>query len=234
MNYHQYKPIASDMTSTNIFQRIHPLTRILIGGALATIVFFVLRRTERANLILFMCAWCVFSFTYLLMSWIIVFSRRIEDIKKIARLNDSSEWFVFFLTLASSFTSLVIVLLLVVNPDPHRSAMLFVPLSILSIMLSWLMVHTILLFHYAHEYYDDDPAGINEERGGLEFPGDTRPNYLDFAYYSFVIGMTFQVSDVQITSPKLRKLALVHGLIAFGLNTFVLALTINLVAGLSK
>ena len=70
----------------------------------------------------------------------------------------------------------------------------------------------------------------------VEFTEDEReidPDYLDFAYYSFVIGMTFQVSDVQITSRKFRKLALLHGLIAFGLNTFVVALTINLVAGLS-
>ncbi|MBA4168612.1 MAG: DUF1345 domain-containing protein [Chitinophagaceae bacterium] len=219
---------------TDIFQRIHPITRLIIGIVLAAVVFFILRKEGRNNLVVCMCAWCVFSFTYLLISWIIIFSRGIEDIRKISRVNDGSQLIVALLILASSFASLIIVMLLVVYPDPHGQKMIVVPLSILAIILSWIMVHTVLLFHYAHEYYDDDAGGVNPEEGGLLFPGDIKPDYLDFAYYSFVIGMTFQVSDIQITSKKLRKLALLHGLIAFGLNTFVVALTINLIAGLRK
>jgi uncharacterized membrane protein len=221
-------------TIRNFFQRIHPVTRMIIGAVLGLMVFLFLKKEGRNILVVSICAWCVFALTYLVISWIIVFSRRIEDIKKIARVNDGSQLVVAFLILVSSFSSLVIVMLLVAYPDPNRQKMIVVPLSILAIVFSWLMVHTVLLFHYAHEYYDDDPEGIDPEEGGLEFPGDTRPDYLDFAYYSFVIGMTFQVSDVQITSKKFRKLALLHGLIAFSLNTFVVALTINMIAGLSK
>jgi uncharacterized membrane protein len=218
----------------NIFQRIHPIVRIVIGLVMAGVVFLLLKKEGRSNLVVGMCAWCVFSFTYLLISWIIIFSRRIEDIKKIARVNDGSQLFVALLIMASSFASLVIVMLLIVNPNPNHQQMIIFPLSMASIILSWIMVHTIMAFHYAHKYYDDDSKGIHPEEGGLDFPGDDKPDYLDFAYYSFVIGMTFQVSDVEITSKKLRKLALLHGLIAFGLNTFVVALTINLIAGLSK
>jgi uncharacterized membrane protein len=123
---------------------------------------------------------------------------------------------------------------LVINRNPDKQQIVAVPVSILGIILSWIMVHTTLVFHYAHEYYDNDPEGKKTEKAGLIFPGDKQPDYFDFAYFSFVIGMTFQVSDVQITSKKLRKLALLHALIAFGLNTFVVALTINLIAGLSK
>jgi uncharacterized membrane protein len=227
-------PTVRNYPVTNLIQRIHPVSRILIGVLLAAIVFLLVKKDGRNILVVSMCAWCAFSLTYLVISWVIIFSRGIEDIKKIARFNDGSQVIVAFLILLSSFASLIIVLLLVVDHDPNRQQVLAVPLSILAIILAWIMVHTVLAFHYAHEYYDDDPDGVDPEEGGLEFPGDTKPDYLDFAYFSFVVGMTFQVSDVQITSKKIRKLVLFHGLIAFGLNTFVVALTINLIAGLSK
>jgi uncharacterized membrane protein len=81
-------------------------------------------------------------------------------------------------------------------------------------------------------YYDDAPDDQSKSAEGLEFPEEDCPDYLDFAYFSFVIGMTFQVSDVQITSRIIRKQVLLHGLLSFALNTFVVALTINLIAGL--
>jgi uncharacterized membrane protein len=100
-----------------------------------------------------------------------------------------------------------------------------------TLFVSWLMTHTTFAFRYAHEYYQIDPgaAGI---AGGLEFPGEKRPDYLDFMYFSLVLGMTFQVSDVQITARKFRRLAAVHGLLSFLFNTIILALTVNLAAGL--
>jgi uncharacterized membrane protein len=77
----------------------------------------------------------------------------------------------------------------------------------------------------------DDPA---KHIGGLEFPGDAQPDYLDFAYFSFVLGMTFQVSDVQITSHRLRRVALLHSIISFFFTTVILALSINLLASLAQ
>ncbi len=76
-----------------------------------------------------------------------------------------------------------------------------------------------------------DPGGVGIV-GGLEFPGERRPDYLDFMYFALVLGMTFQVSDVQITSRKFRRLAAVHGLLSFLYNTIILALTLNIAAGL--
>jgi uncharacterized membrane protein len=84
---------------------------------------------------------------------------------------------------------------------------------------------------YAHAYYGDGKSG-DKHAGGLEFPSDDTPDYLDFAYFSFVIGMTCQVSDVQITAKSLRTLALIHGILSFCFNTIILALTINTVSGL--
>ena len=94
------------------------------------------------------------------------------------------------------------------------------------------MTHVTFAFRYAHEYYTSDVAPPPEFDRGLEFPGEKRPDYLDFVYFALVLGMTFQVSDVQITSRKLRRLATLHGLIGFLYNTVILALTVNIAAGL--
>jgi uncharacterized membrane protein len=95
----------------------------------------------------------------------------------------------------------------------------------LSILLSWAFIHTILAFHYAHEYYEH----LSRQKD-LEFPGDTEPDYRDFMYFSFVIGMTWQVSDVQVKSQSMRTAVILHSLVSFIFNVTLLALAINIVA----
>ena len=98
---------------------------------------------------------------------------------------------------------------------------------------SWFLIHTVFAMHYAHGYYHDEDEGPGfASAGGLEFPNEKEPDFLDFAYFSFVIGMTCQVSDVQVSSQGMRRLALVHGLLSFVFNTVILALSINLASGL--
>jgi uncharacterized membrane protein len=103
-------------------------------------------------------------------------------------------------------------------------------LAMITVVLSWVFIHTIFAFHYAHEFYGE--AGGKKESGLLFPPADqTRavlPDYWDFVYFSFVIGMTFQVSDVQITSKAIRRLALFHGVVSFFYNVAVLALAVSL------
>ena len=95
-------------------------------------------------------------------------------------------------------------------------------------------MHTIFATKYAHIYYGDHETEPDIHAGGLTFPDENKPDYLDFAYFSFVLGMTFQVSDIQVASKRLRKLALLHGILSFGFNTIIVALTINIIAGLTK
>jgi uncharacterized membrane protein len=98
-------------------------------------------------------------------------------------------------------------------------------LATVTILLSWAFIHTIFAMHYAHEFYDET-AGR-----GMSFPGgDPHPDYLDFVYFSFVIGMTSQVSDVAITSKLIRRTATVHGVVSFLFNAALLALTVNIAA----
>lgn len=100
-----------------------------------------------------------------------------------------------------------------------------------AVVLGWLLIHTIFLFRYARLYYNRGSRG-KSSAPGLLFPGGEPPSDLDFAYFSFVIGMTFQVSDVQIAAAAIRRLALAHALISFAYNTAILALVVNVVAGL--
>lgn len=97
-----------------------------------------------------------------------------------------------------------------------------------SVVLSWLFLNVMFALHYAHGYYGD----YGTRHVGLQFPDTPHPDYWDFAYFAIVIGMTFQVSDVQIGSRTLRRVALMHSVIAFFFNVFIIAITVNIVAGI--
>jgi uncharacterized membrane protein len=101
-----------------------------------------------------------------------------------------------------------------------------------TVTASWFMVQMIFTIHYAHEYYGVDETTPTGDAGGLLFPGDESPDYWDFLHFSIVIGVASQTADVQFTSKGLRRLGTVHSLVAFAFNTVIVALTINLMAGL--
>lgn len=180
-----------------------------------------------------MILWDTFSLVFCVQCLYIFFNRSTKEIRAYARQEDGSRVMVFILIVLACFASMLMVLLLMLSTDSQQAGMLvYLPVAVAGILLSWTMVHCEFAIHYAHIYYDDAEDDSTRHTGGLEFPGEKNPDYLDFAYFAFVIGMTFQVSDVEISNRTLRRLALLHGLLAFLLNTFVVALTINLVAGL--
>lgn len=97
-----------------------------------------------------------------------------------------------------------------------------------TIVLSWTFIHLVFAFHYAHEYYGSD----DKQTPCLVFPGAEKPRYWDFIYFSFVIGMTAQVSDVTTATTEARTLVLTHSIVSFFFNTAILALGVNLAASL--
>lgn len=109
-------------------------------------------------------------------------------------------------------------------------------LAFATMALSWMFVHIIFALHYAHEYYAPDPKEIGETddglRGGLNFPGEQDPDYWDFLHFAVIIGVASQTADIEFTSRTQRRIGTIHGLVSFVFNTVVLALTINLLAGL--
>src|SRR5437867_7148770 len=134
-------------------------------------------------------------------------------------------------SVAAALSSVAAIVLELVDVKHYsaRAQTLHPALAGLTILCSWCFVHTAFALHYAHEFYADRG---HEGYPGLEFPGARQPDYLDFLYFSFVIGTTSQTADVSISSRDLRRLALLHGVISFFFNTTLLALTINIAAGL--
>jgi len=151
-----------------------------------------------------------------------------------AAIDDPGRNFVLLIVLLSvtiGLASAVIIL----GRGPHVNTMnekiVVYVLGLLAVIAGWFVIHSVLTFRYAHLFYYDDDED-NESDRGLIFPGTANPNDLDFAYFSFVVGMTFQVSDVQITDSRVRRVVLAHGIISFAYNTAIVALVINILSGL--
>lgn len=155
----------------------------------------------------------------------------IARIRRRAAEQDEGAFAILVLTIVATSASLVAIVFELggFKQAPDGQAIARVLLAIATILLSWSFVHTIFSFHYAHEYYDERGDGII---GGLKFPGDTKPDYWDFLYFSLVIGMTSQVSDVAVTSKVIRRMVAIHGVLSFFFNVTVLALTVNIVSNL--
>ena len=225
--------ISQEKRVQNIFHYFHPIHRIIIGVVFSAIAFLFLKNAGLDKRVLLTILWDVFAFTLVGTTWIIFVTRSTKDIRLIAQKEDGSLIYVLLIILISCFASMFAVLLLIISKETAKTpAMIYVPVAIVGMLLSWALLHTTFTTHYARLYYRGGENDAHNCERGLDFPSEMEPDYLDFAYFAFVIGMTFQVSDVQISSRTIRRLALLHGLLSFGLNTFVVALTINLIAGL--
>ena len=128
---------------------------------------------------------------------------------------------VFVVAVLSSLFSLFAATMVLRMMRGQSCGSFWVVLALISVALSWLVTHTAYTFRYAHLFYTGDFTG------GLAFPGTDRPCDMDFAYYAFTIGMCFQVSDVQVTAPDIRRATLGHALISFIFNTTIVALSLN-------
>jgi uncharacterized membrane protein len=152
-------------------------------------------------------------------------SSTVEKIRRRAAQEDEGQAVILLLTVAAALASVVAIfaeLSTSARGDAHRFAL---PLAMVTIVLSWMFIHTIFALHYAHEFYDVTTGG------GLAFPGgEAEPDYWDFVYFAFVIGMTSQVADVGITSRQIRRIVAAHGVVAFFFNATLLALTVNFAA----
>lgn len=149
-----------------------------------------------------------------------------------AAAQQEGEWSIFFLVVGVTFASFAVILgeFTASKSAPPHERDLLIGLVALTLLVSWLVTHLLFGLRYAHEFYSSAKSG--EPDGGLDFPGEKDPDYWDFFYFALVLGMTFQVSDVQISSRKLRRLATLHGLLGFLYNTVILALSVNIGAGL--
>lgn len=208
--------------------------RFLISIVVAIVTFF-LSNGHLKFAYQIILTWNAFAWSLIVLIWMRIVFVDVRTSIQFAKLQDAGRTVIFVFVLFSTLTSLFAVALLIGSAKGLKGEALsgHLLLAAGTVVSSWILTHTVFTMHYAHAYYcdrGDDNDGY--EGSGLEFPGEKSPDFLDFAYFSFVIGMTFQVSDVGISSRKIRRLALVHGLLSFLFNTLILALSINLVSGL--
>ncbi|MCZ4225365.1 DUF1345 domain-containing protein [Pedobacter rhodius] len=174
-----------------------------------------------------MSGWDGFCLALILLHWYMFCHTSAAETHLKAKMQDETRGEIFAIVVVSTFAGLLAVVLLLLDKEVKT---LDLVTAISGMFLSWVLVHTTFTMRYAHLFYGDS----ENKNGGLDFPGEEKPDFIDFAYFSFVIGMTFQVSDVEISSRKIRRLALLHSIISFIFNTVIVALTINALAGLSK
>ena len=198
----------------------HAFYRLLVSLCIALPVFIM--PPEVSPSFKLMMVWDVFAFIYLAISWSIIAGTGAEQIRNIAAKEDNGSTVIFIVVIFSSITSLFSVLLLIKGDGTSWRI-----IPALGVILSWVLMHTLFAMRYAHLYYGDHKHSSGEHSGGLNIPGTTLPGYSDFTYFSFVLGMTYQVSDIQITSKPLRKLALLHSLLSFAFNTVIIALAVS-------
>jgi uncharacterized membrane protein len=209
------------------------LKRLLVCLGLAFASFILLLYLKVEVLTRIVLSWDIFGLAMIIMSWKLFLKDNCRQVRKHAQTEDESRTIIFILVLASVVISLMGILIMLNNKTKGLVLKsVHAPVSIIGVTISWILLHTIFTIRYAHVYYSDDPVKPGNFCGGIIFPEEKEPDYLDFAYFSFVIGMTFQVSDTSITLRHMRRLVLLHSMLSFGYNTVIIAISISVITNL--
>jgi len=199
---------------------------ICIAGAAA----FFLFSTAPSLPVRLTLSWSIAGSLYLLLSYSMMYFSNQENILSLSQKEDDGAPIILLITVLASVASLVAIVIMLSNiksptmTEPIRN----IALVLLTYIISWLLVHTAFALHYAQAYYQDLEK---TKKPTLIFPEKLRPTYVDFLYFSMVIGMTCQTADVNIASSRMRYLVMVQGMIAFIFNATLLAMAINIISG---
>jgi uncharacterized membrane protein len=202
---------------------VYARPRTFLAVVLGVVTFFLLPPSLRLVTRL-LTGWDTFVALYIILVYVMMGRSTLSTIRRMAALQDDGRFVIPLLTALGAFASLAAIVLELGQGQHKPTELLF---AVLTVALSWAAVHTGFALHYAHEFYR------SSKPGGLQFPSgdkDDHADYWDFVYFSFVIGMTAQVSDVGITDKTIRRIATVHGIISFVFNTALLALMVNIAA----
>lgn len=229
------KPVAPRHSLyEHLYAHSRLIVAVLVGIGVWTFAPMVMRVPGGIPRLL--VAWNVAGWFYIVLIGIMMLRCEIEGIKRQASLEEESRTFLLIVTI---FASLAMVLAIVsqlsaLNADHGTDRNLLFALSFSTIIVSWFLVHLVFALYYAHEFHSESRGGgARGAGGGLDFPSDHIPDYLDFLYFAFVVGTTAQTSDVEVTSRKMRRVVTLHGLLSFFFNTAVIALGVNLTSQLA-
>ncbi|MEH2193131.1 MAG: DUF1345 domain-containing protein [Nostoc sp.] len=218
----------------NLFKNFDSRPRLIIAIGLAVLVSVILPRWLHLPTRI-LCAWNSGIDFFLAITWWKMGRATPEKIRRYSENEYEGHLAIFMLVIAAACASVLAIGFLLTDKKGLSIILLtlHVVLAIITIVGSWLLVHTMFAVQYAHSYYKYINHSNDEEiTKGLDFPNNDYPDYWEFLYYSFVIGMTSQVSDVQTTSPAMRRLTLLHSILSFFFNTTILAMSINIIASL--
>ncbi|MBY6240964.1 DUF1345 domain-containing protein [Methylosinus sp. Sm6] len=181
--------------------------------------------------------WNVFALLYLAVSAEQMARSTPASMRRHAQLQDEGRLVILLLVIATGCASLgaIVAELGPVKGLDGWSKATHIGLAVLTVISSWLFIHLAFALHYAHEFYLERASASerpSELRGGLIFPGTEPPTYIDFVYFAYVIGVACQTADVSTSSAPMRAVALTQGVLAFFFNTAILALMVNIAAGL--
>ena len=204
-------------------------TRLAISVAVSALTALVLPRSIVGEIRL-VASWDAFAAVALLLTWTTILTLTPKQICSMAQREDPSRVASLILVIVGAGASLLAVLVLLqtsmkMTGVPKTQAIV---LALSAVVLAWFLIHTVFTIRYAHEFHDEP-----SNKPPLEFPGqEDLPDYLDFAYFAFIIGMTAQTADVNIHGRRMRRTALLHGIVAFAFNTAVVALSIGVLTTL--
>jgi uncharacterized membrane protein len=219
-------PTAKRRAATNLPRPLRVMRarpRLVLAACLAVAIIVLLpgRHSLASRMII---GWDVGVAVYLAAAFAAFRRADIARIRHQATLEDEGGVAILVLTATATLASLGAIVLELVSAGRDGRDPLHLALAVTTIALSWAFIHTIFALHYAHEFY------ARTRGGGLAFPGEGEPDYWDFLYFSLVIGMTSQVSDVAVTAKPLRRIVAAHGVVSFVFNTTLLALAVNIAA----
>jgi uncharacterized membrane protein len=202
----------------------------LIIASLATVIGAMIPTRDFGWVMRCLVAFDTGVLTLLILAISVVIGTNVEETRRRAGSQDPGRTFIWLVVSLTSAVGLFAAAYVLRRADTlaPESPHLAVALSLTAVVGSWLLSHASYTLRYAHMYYRDEGDG----EGGLQFPGDESPDDLDFAYFSYTIGMCFQVSDVTITSRTIRRTALLHSILSFAYNTIILGLALNLFFGM--
>jgi uncharacterized membrane protein len=208
-----------------LFHRVHGRRR-LYGSVAIGFVVALLAMTGLPVTASLLIGWDVAAVLYLGTSWTVLATSTAEEARRWAADEDENPYVLLLLVVAIILASVTGIVLMLIGAGEYEgvSRVLAAVLTFVTMLLSWTMLHTIFVLHYAHLYFN-----TGQDKPAIVFPGDGAATHRDFVYFGFCIGLTYQVSDTDVTERRIRNLVTLHGVIAFFFNTVILALAINIV-----
>jgi uncharacterized membrane protein len=221
----------------SILGRIFIGRRRLIAAVVCTVVAYLIMPESWTGATRNLIAWNAGALLYIASTVIAIASATTRTIRWRAAITDEGRFTILILVSIAALAALgAIFAQLTITKDLHGAEKgMHLALAALTIITAWFFIHLSYALHYAHEYFDETKTCEGEQpvlKGGVAFPGTDEPDYWDFLYFSFIIGVASQTADVAITSKAIRRTSLAHSILAFFFNSAVLALTINIASSL--